>query len=134
MLMADKGEFAKKLFSLMREKELNLEWVGIAFALFLLNDEILDLMRDSGCVGINVAIESGNERVLKKIVKKPIKNLTTVPPTIKKVKDRGMYCIANFIIGFPSERWDEIRQTIFLETCGAIMLNFRCSAPWNQAP
>lgn len=130
MLMADKGEFAKKLFSLMREKELNLEWVGIAFALFLLNDEILDLMRDSGCVGINVAIESGNERVLKKIVKKPIKNLTTVPPTIKKVKDRGMYCIANFIIGFPSERWDEIRQTIsFAETCGADYVKFFVAVP-----
>lgn len=119
LLMAP-DKYAKRLFTLMIEKKLNLEWVGIAFALFLLTDEILDLMRDSGCVGINVAIESGNERVLKEVVKKPIKDLKRVPEIIRNVKSRGMYCFANFIIGFPGETWDEIRETIsFAEHCGA---------------
>ena len=119
LLMAG-NNYAKRLFTLMIEKKLELKWTAIAFALFLLTDELLDLMRDSGCTGINVAIESGNKRVLKEIVKKPIKDLNLVPEIIEKIKARGMYCIANFVIGFPGETWDEIRETInFAEHCGA---------------
>ena len=114
------NNYAKRLFTLMIEKKLELKWTAIAFALFLLTDELLDLMRDSGCIGINVAIESGNERVLREIVKKPIKDLSLVPEIIERIKARGMYCIANFVIGFPGETWDEIRETInFAEHCGA---------------
>ena len=112
LLMAQGGKYAIKLFKLMIEKELNLEWVGIAFALFLFTDEILDLMQQSGCKGVNVSIESGNERVLKEIVRKPIKDLKLIPEIIEKVRSRGMYCITSFIIGFPGETWEEIRETI----------------------
>jgi len=129
LLMAG-GKYAQNLFSLMIEKSLDLKWVGNAFALFLLNDKILDLMRDSGCVGVNVAIESGNERVLREIVKKPIKNLNKVPEIIEKIKSRGMFCIANFVIGFPSEKWEEIRETIhFAEHCGADYIKLFVAVP-----
>lgn len=129
LLMAGNGH-AKQLFTLMAEKRLGLQWTGIAFALFLMTDELLDLMRDSGCVGVNVAIESGNERVLKEIVKKPIKDLHKVPEIIEKVRARGMYCIANFIIGFPGEKWDEIRDTIaFAEKCRADYVKIFVAVP-----
>lgn len=129
LLMAG-NHYAKRLFTLMIEKKLELKWTGIAFALFLLTDELLDLMRDSGCVGINIAIESGNERVLREIVQKPIKNLSQVPNIISKIKSRGMYCIANFVIGFPGETWDEIRETInFAEHCGADYIKIFIAVP-----
>jgi len=130
MLMAENKEFAKSLFSLMIKKQLKLKWAGIAFAIFLLDDDILDLMKDSGCVGLNVAVESGNERVLKQLVKKPIKSLKKVPGIIQKIKSRGMYCIVNFIVGFPGESWDEIRQTVaFAEKCGADYVKFFVAVP-----
>ena len=129
LLMAG-NKYAQTLFSLMIERNLDLKWVGNAFALFLLNDKILDLMKNSGCVGINVAIESGNERVLREIVKKPIKDLHKVPEIIKRVKSRGMFCMANFIIGFPGETWDEIRETIsYAENCGADYVKFFVAVP-----
>lgn len=130
LLMADGGRYAKKLFKMMIEKELNLEWVGIAFALFLLTDKILDLMAQSGCKGINVAIESGNARVLKELVKKPIKDITKVPKIIDKIHKYGMYCIGNFIVGFPGETWEEIRETMaFADTCGADYVKFFVAVP-----
>jgi radical SAM superfamily enzyme YgiQ (UPF0313 family) len=87
-------------------------------------------MKESGCVGMNVAIESGNERVLKEIVRKPIKNLQEIPAIIEKVKNKGIYCIANFIIGFPSETWDEIRETLaFAEHCGADYVKIYAAVP-----
>lgn len=124
LLMAPHS-YARRLFTCMIEKKLGLKWLGSAFALFLLTDELLDLIRDSGCVGINVAIESGNPRVLKELVGKPIKDLDKVPQIIGKIRSRGMFCIANFIIGFPGETWAEIRQTIaFAEKCGADYVKF----------
>ncbi|MDA8140267.1 MAG: radical SAM protein [Desulfobacteraceae bacterium] len=119
-LLMGPNDYARRLFSLMVEHKVGLKWIASAFALFLLNDELLDLMKASGCVGINVAIESGNPRVLKEIVGKPIKDLERVPAIIDSITRRGIYCIANFIIGFPGETWDEIRETIaFAERCGA---------------
>lgn len=129
MLMAG-DDYCKKLFTFMIERRINIRWIGIAFALFLLTDELLDLMKESGCVGINVAIESGNKRVLKQIVKKPIHNLAKIPDLINKIKKRGLYCIANFVIGFPGETWDEIRETInFAEKCGADYIKIFVAVP-----
>lgn len=130
LLMADKGQFAKKLFSLMIEKNLGLKWSAIAFAVFLLTDELLDLMAQSGCVGINIAVESGNKRVLSDIVQKKALDLDKVPDQIKKIKSKNMYCLANFIIGFPGETWEEIRETIaFAENCGADYVKIFVAVP-----
>lgn len=130
MLMADGGRFATRLFSLMIEKNLGLKWSAIAVAIFLLTDELLDLMQKSGCVGINIAVESGNQRVLSEIVQKKAVNLDKVPEQIAKIKARGMYCLANFIIGFPGETWAEIRETIaFAENCGADYIKIFVAVP-----
>jgi len=129
LLMGEK-DFARKLFKRMIEKKLGLKWIMPGTALFLLTDEMLDLMKASGCVGLNIAIESGNERVLREIVNKPIKDLSKVPEIIKKIKDRGMYCLANFIIGLPGETWDEIRDTIrYAENCGAEYVKIFVAVP-----
>ncbi len=129
-LLMGENDYARRLFRAMIECKLGLKWIASAFALFLITDELLDLMKDSGCVGINAAIESGNARVLKEIVNKPIKNLTAIPDIIAKVQAKGIYCIANFIIGFPGESWDEIRETIaFAEQCGADYVKIYAAVP-----
>lgn len=130
LLMAQGTRYARKLFSAMIEKKLDLPWIAGAFAIWLMDDEMLDLMKESGCVGVNIAVESGNERVVKEIVKKPIKNLKKIPERIKAIRERKMYCIVNFIIGFPSETWDEIRETIqYAENCGADYVKFFVAVP-----
>ncbi len=131
--------FFKKLLTVMIEKKLNLKFIIGAFAIFLLTDDILDLMIKAGCQGINVAIESGSKRVIKEIVFKPV-DLDRVPMIIKKVIDRGLFVIANFIIGYPGESWDEIRETIrYAENCGADYVKLFIAVPlkntklWDQA-
>lgn len=88
-----------------------ISWKMIATAAFLLDDELIELMKKSGCVYVDIAIESGTERVLRDIIKKPLKLEKAVNVT-KKLKEEGIYVAANFIIGFPGETWEEIRQTI----------------------
>jgi len=134
-----KKKFFKEVLRQIIDRELNLKFIISAFAIFALDDEMLDLMVGAGCVGINVAIESGNQRVMNDIVLKPIK-LETVPPLIKKVHDRGLFVVSNFIIGFPGETWAEIRETItFAEHCGADYVKFFVAVPlkgtrlWDMA-
>ena len=121
---------AKALMRLMVERGLNLTYTVSGFALFVMDDEMLDLLKASGCQGVNIAIESGVERVLRDIVKKPIKDLKAVPSLIKRIKERNMFVIANFIIGLPGETWEEIRQTIrFAENCNADYVKIFVAVP-----
>lgn len=121
---------AKKLLQGMIDRKLNLKWQAAAFAIFAMDDEMLDLMRDAGCTSVNVAIESGSQRVLNELVHKPIKDLDKVPELINKIKARGINVLANFIIGMPGEAWQEIRQTIhFAEHCNADYVKFFVAVP-----
>lgn len=93
------------------ERKFNIQWKAMNLAVFTLNDELLELMRKSGCSSIDLALESGVPRVLKEIIHKPVK-LAQVRQVIKKAKELNFQISANFIIGFPGETWNEIRQTI----------------------
>lgn len=102
---------AKDIFKEMIKRNLDITWNSIETAVFLLDAEMLELMRESGCHYLCVAIESGVERVLKEIIHKPVK-FEHAKKMMKKAKELGIDTAANFVIGFPGERWDEIRQTI----------------------
>lgn len=92
-------------------EQYHIPWKMIATAAFLLDDELIELMRKSGCVYVDIAVESGTERVLHEIIRKPLKLEKAIEVT-RKLRQEGIYVAANFIIGFPGETWEEIRQTI----------------------
>ena len=99
-------EFCRRLI----DENIDLEWKAHAVAVFHMSDEVIELMAQSGCSSVALAIESGNERVLKEIIHKPVK-LDRARKFCQKIKDEGMDLVANFIVGFPTETWEEIRQT-----------------------
>lgn len=102
---------AKDLFRSMIERKYNLSWVIPALAVNRLDEEMVALMKESGCKLINISIESGVEKVLKEIIHKPVK-LEHAKQMIGKIKDYGIDLIANFVFGFPGERWEDIRRTV----------------------
>ncbi|MBU1196521.1 MAG: B12-binding domain-containing radical SAM protein [Proteobacteria bacterium] len=129
IVMAKK--FFVRVLELFIEKELNMQFIIGAFAIFLLTDELLELMAKAGCVGVNVAIESGNDRILKEVIHKPV-NLEDAKKMIGMIKRKGLFCLANFIIGFPGETWAEIRETIhYAEICGADYVKIFVAVPLN---
>jgi radical SAM superfamily enzyme YgiQ (UPF0313 family) len=108
----------KEMLKLLIERKLDLAWKAAGVSIFKMDEETFKLMAESGCISIGIAIESGNERILREVINKPV-NLKKVPELIKIAKSYGLGVVANFIIGFPGETWDEIRQTIhYAETCG----------------
>lgn len=102
---------AVEIFQGMIDNKLDLPWLAIAVSAFKLDEELIKLMEKSGCIYINIAIESGTERVLKKIIKKPI-NLSSAKNIARIVKQNNIFIAANFMVGFPGETWDEIRKTL----------------------
>lgn len=111
------------------EKKYDLIWKCVNVTAWLLDEEMLGLMYKSGCDYIAVSIESGNQRVLKDIIKKPIK-LEIIPPILKLAKSMGFNIIANFVVGFPGESWEEIRETFaFAEKLDVDIVNFHIATP-----
>lgn len=94
------------------DRKLTLEWKILNAAVFHIDDEIMELLHNSGCNYLSFSIESGVERVLKEIIKKPAINLKHVAHIVEKAREYGMFTAANFVIGFPGETWNEIRETL----------------------
>lgn len=102
---------AIELFEGLIKREINLPWKAIAVAAFLLDDELMALMKKSGCEYIDIAIESGSERVLKEIINKPVTK-QKILEVVNSAKKNDIFIAANFVIGFPGESWDEIRESL----------------------
>ena len=115
-ILADKKR-ARVLFTEMIKRDYGIKFQLMNTAAWLLDENILDLMKDAGCYALTISIESGNSRVLKEIMHKPLKK-EMIAPVIQWCKERGIYVSSNIIIGLPGETWDEILETIqFAEIC-----------------
>jgi radical SAM superfamily enzyme YgiQ (UPF0313 family) len=111
------------------ERNYNLTWKAASVSAWHLDDTLLDLMKRSGCTQITVSVESGSQRVLSNIMRKPLK-LQIIPGIVKKCKEIGIDIGANFVIGLPGETWEEIRQTFrFAEESDFDLSHFHIATP-----
>lgn len=74
-------------------------------------EEMLDKMRLSGCKSLTIGVESGDEYILKNIVKKDIR-LTDVEEFAKRCRRVRLPLRAFFILGFPGETMETMRHTV----------------------
>lgn len=91
------------------ERKYDLEWKCTDGQIIALDDEVLELMKESGCYELNISIETGSEEQLKLMNKVP-GTVSKAKRVIEKAKELGMYIFSSFIFGFPGETWDQIRK------------------------
>ncbi|MFH2058471.1 MAG: radical SAM protein [Pseudomonadota bacterium] len=97
-------------------KKYDFEWFSFLRVQFI-DDEIAKLMRDSGCKGVYLGIESGSDTILKNMNK--MATSSQFRKGVSFLKRYGIRSIAAFIIGFPGETESTIKETIeFIETSG----------------
>ncbi len=107
----------------------DLPWKTSGLFISLLNDEILRLFKQAGCDEIRMAVETGSKRVMKELVGKPIE-LDPIPDLVRTCKELGIFVRGLFVIGFPGETWEEIRQTFrFAELCDFDLAHFLIATP-----
>lgn len=105
---------AVAIFQGMIDRGLNLKWcMPNGVAVWRLDVELLRLMRRAGCYSLTLAFESGNQRVLSRIVRKPL-NLGKVGPLVEEMKRLEFDLHAFFISGFPGETVGEMEDTFRL--------------------
>ncbi|OGK62080.1 hypothetical protein A3K21_00545 [Candidatus Roizmanbacteria bacterium RIFOXYC1_FULL_38_14] len=83
--------------------------------------KLLKLMKKAGCYSVAFGIESGNDVILKNILKH--ENLDTIRKAIMMAHKVGLITQGFFIFGLPGETKDTIRETI----------NFAKSVPLDKA-
>jgi len=75
-----------------------------------LDEDLLKLMKESGCYSISVGIESGSQRILK-LMKKGI-SLGQIVDKVNLIRKLSFIVSGFFIIGYPDETKEDIRETI----------------------
>jgi magnesium-protoporphyrin IX monomethyl ester (oxidative) cyclase len=102
---------ARELFQGIIDRRLDIVWtVPTGLALWAVDDELLRLMRDSGCYKLYVAVESGDERILRDVIQKPL-NLRRVRPLVKAMRKLGIEVESFFVVGMPGETRESLRRS-----------------------
>ncbi|MFF7338398.1 PhpK family radical SAM P-methyltransferase [Streptomyces sp. NPDC008163] len=99
----------KKLCRMMIENEFDFNWFSF-FRCANSDDEAFDLMAESGCKGVFLGIESGDDRILKNMNKSA--SSEKYRRGIGKLNERGILSFASLIVGFPGETQESIKNTM----------------------
>lgn len=87
-----------------------------------ITSEIIKKIKVSGCIRIEIGVETGNEKILKAVGKGI--SLKKVQEVVKMAKNIDLDCWCFFILGHPNETWKTVMDTI----------NFMCKLnPTNVA-
>lgn len=92
--------------------------------------ETVRLMKESGCEGVFLGIESGSDRVLKNMNK--VSSVEQYREGTAMLKEEGITTFGSFITGFPGETDETVRETVdFIEKSG---LDFYRTQLWYCEP
>ena len=110
-LTADRQR-AKEIFQGMIDRGLAMPWnTPNGIALWTLDEDMLRLMKKSGCYEITLAVESADPVSFKEYVGKPF-TFEKVRQVAAMARRNGMATVAYFIIGFPGEPLHRIENSM----------------------
>jgi len=98
----------------MIDRDLDLSWsTPNGIALWALDVDLIHRMKKSGCYELALAFESGCQNVLDTIIHKPL-NLEKAIPLVREIHRAGIRTSSFFIVGFPGETLEQMKQTFTL--------------------
>ncbi len=114
-IIDDIANFEKERFKSLLKHIINKDWdIKLSFPngvrTDLLDEETIDLMKDTGTVELSIAIETASPR-LQRLIKKNL-DLEKVKKSIDRAIYNGMFVRGFFMLGFPTETEDELKATI----------------------
>lgn len=101
----------KEILRMMIRNKYRFKWYSF-FRCSHADREAVELMKESGCEGVYLGLESGNDQILKNMNK--IASADKYFRGIELLKEIGIVTYGNFIIGFPGETYETVRDTIHL--------------------
>jgi magnesium-protoporphyrin IX monomethyl ester (oxidative) cyclase len=103
---------AKRIFRGMVERGLKLKFsMPNGVAMSTVDDEMVQLMREAGCYEVYLPFESGNERVLKEVMRKRWANIDHSLEVAQMFRRAGIRTLGYFMMGLPGETLGEMGDT-----------------------
>jgi len=100
-----------------------------SLALYALDREVLESLKNAGVNQLVLSIESGSNRVLKEIMHKPL-NLHIIKQVANDCHELGIYTDVNILIGLPGETKQDIEDTRnFLKTISVNWFRINVTTP-----
>ena len=119
----------KKILRMMIKNKYRFKWHSY-FRCQYADREMVELMKESGCEGVFLGIESGNEQILKNMNK--ASSLEKYREGIALLKECGIVTFGSFITGFPGETSGTAGDTVeFIKESG---LDFYRTQLWYCEP
>ena len=127
---------AKEICQRVIDRKLGIDWVCDT-RIDCLDEELVALMKEAGCIRIKIGVESGSNRVLATIQK----GITTerILQAVDLIKKHGLPLTVYLMAGFPGETNEDLWQTIeFAKRLDAEYYSLSILAPyygtqiWNE--
>jgi len=99
----------KAICNELTKRDINLHWT-IKSRIDTIDQEMLTLMKSTGCFNIHFGIESGNDKTLKRMNKGY--TCAQIKQAVDMVKSEGLSCTGNFMLAYPGESEKDILETI----------------------
>lgn len=123
------GKRFKEILKIMIKNQYNFKWYSYLRCQYA-DGEIIRLMKESGCQGVFLGLESGNNQILKNMNKKT--KTGDYLRGIELLKEYGITTFGSFIIGFPGETAETVQDTVkFIRESGLDF--YRCQL-WYCEP
>ena len=104
---ADAIDFCNRL----KENDIHIHF-GIQCRIGLFTKEDFQMLYDAGCRWALFGIETGSRSMMEKISKNI--NYDRIVPTFKELNEIGITTVASFIVGYPGESVEEVKETVAL--------------------
>ncbi|MEI6207218.1 MAG: radical SAM protein [Desulfuromonadales bacterium] len=125
--MSDKQR-AYEIVEMLREFRLTAFFPN-SLALYALDRSMLEALKSVGVNQLVLSVESGSNRVLREVMRKPL-NLEIVKQVTDDCRDLGIYSDVNILIGLPGETKQDIEDTrTFLRSVHANWFRINVATP-----
>lgn len=104
---------AKDFCDEFKRRGYDLEIHFMVLALWCMDEELIDKLKDIGCTSMGFAIESGVQDIVSNVVNKPL-DLVKSMKLLRYAKSRGIHLTGTFVIGFPGETKRDINRSLYM--------------------
>ena len=133
-LTLDKNR-AEAIFTGIIDSKYHISWTAPnGIAIWALDDELLKLIKKSGCYRFVFAVESGDPVTLKNIIHKPLQ-LDKVNQIVKACRNLRIPTTAFFVIGLPGETMEAMKRSMkYAENLDVGSLSISIASPYPGTP